>query len=160
MKLIISLSESRAEGRARAQKSIGFVTMNPTTFLELTATHENIEQLNKDVDVIEREHGNAYVFYNQFDDQLCHLDIDILRNKVVGHEGRHRAVAAQRSRKLLKTAIYLREHLSIIYYRELEERGYAREYLGQQDIPSVVESQFGTERVNICQAIKSFKSFR
>lgn len=140
--------------QARGNKMTGMIFMNPLDFLRLTVPTPNIfdwiRQEEKD------PHTKTLVEYNQFAAQgksihLPWLDVDMFTGKVVGHEGRHRALAVYvAGGRKFPVGICLRERGYPVYYKEVrvqptEEDPYPfskKVFMTKENVPPVFVGQF------------------
>ena len=138
---------------ARGNKCVGWIIMNPLDFLRLTTTKPNV------FDWIQQEKGDTKTVseYNGFAASgksilMPWLDVDRHTGKVVGHEGRHRAIAVYvaDSRKF-PVAICLRDRGYPIYYTQPypDPRDLVKKFMTKEDVPPVFIGQFVHREVAI-----------
>lgn len=131
---------------ARSNKCVGWLYLNPIDFLRLTTTKPNVFDWIKQ----EQSDTKSLAEYNGFTSSgdsihMPWLDVDRHTGKVVGHEGRHRAIAVYvaDSRKF-PVAICLRDRGYPIYYTRpyADTRSLVKNFLTKEDVPPVFTGQF------------------
>lgn len=134
---------------ARANKCAGWLEMNPLDFLRLTTTKPNVFDWIKQ----EQSDTKSLAEYNQYAASgasalMPWLDVDMATGKVIGHEGRHRAIAVYLANsRAFPVAICLRERGYPVYYQWAESgKPYPEDrkkvYVSQKDVPPVLVGQF------------------
>lgn len=132
----------------RSNKCIGWLYMNPVTFLMLTIdAGQSLDTWLED----EREHTRTLEEYNEFARNgksilMPWLDVDIKTGRVLGHEGRHRAAACIHATvREFPVAIRLYEDRYPIYYREdTSGHTWVKTYLGKDDCPDQFKGQYNS----------------
>jgi len=155
---------------AIGNKCIGYITMHPMDFLELTTTNkEGVERIMNDSQPLE-----VYLksIRNRSNLVMPFLGIEVAKGKlgkakrgeVVGHEGRHRAAALLKSGKTrLPVAVRVREEgREWKYYAEryVPNEGREKVFMNASIIPEVWTGQFNSSiSKNMSNALKTFESF-
>ena len=130
---------------AKANKSVGWLYMDPVQFLSLAVTDHNVYNW------IEKEipHTKSLDEYNSYKTQMPWLDVDMETGKVVGHEGRHRAAACIKDKcNRLPVAIILRDRGYSHYYSEPfiddydNPKRFKKKFVTKDDVPKVFVGQF------------------
>ena len=127
-------------------------------FIRLTITESNA------FDWMEKElpHTKSLAEYNKYAESgesilMPWLDVDIITGKVLGHEGRHRALAVYNasnspSTPLFPIAICLRDRGYPIYYKEDQVPGeykWVKTYMTHKNVPKVFVGQFVHREVHV-----------
>lgn len=144
----------RMLSNARANKSTGWLEMPPLDFLRLTVTQPNVFDWIRQ----EKGHTKSLVEYNKYASSgesvlMPWLDVDISTGKVLGHEGRHRAIAVHvAGGRKFPVSICLRERGYPIYHRRAEpevEYSLRKRYMTKEDVPRVFIGQFLHREIDV-----------
>lgn len=141
---------------AQANKCVGWLSMNPLDFLRLTTTKPNVFDWIRQ----EEDDTKSLAEYNKYaaTGNAIHmpwLDVDMHTGKVVGHEGRHRAIAVYSAdSRQFPVSFCLRERGYPVYYRmEETHEGYpynrSKKFVTKSDVPTVLVGQFVHREVPI-----------
>lgn len=154
---------------AKDNKAVGYLFLDPFDFLCLTVNGSVSSWIESE----ERNSDNAFrtiAEYNEWSRQgaICvmpFLSVDMETGKVLEHDGRHRAVACDRARKMLPVAIDLRSNGRKTYYVQpfiddlQHPRMYAKRFLGIKDVPNRLLGQFSSSTVSVIRAKETWVPF-
>ena len=128
---------------AKGNKAVGFIRMDPATFLKLTtSTNDQMERI--------RKKARDYRDYAKFmlkEVQPPLLFIERSTGQIKGHEGRHRMAAGEKAaarigRKVKPwVAIFLKDDDGRTHYYD-SLPGFERRYLTRKDIPTRLVGEF------------------
>jgi hypothetical protein len=131
---------------ARGNKCVGWLNINPLDFLRLTTTKPNV------FDWIKQEESDtkSLADYNSYAASgksilMPWLDVDMHTGKVLGHEGRHRAIAVYLANShKFPTAICLRDRGYPVYYTQPypDPMDLVKKFMTKDDVPKVFTGQF------------------
>lgn len=139
--------------QAKGNKSIGHLMMHPLDFLKLTTPGSTSQWIAE-----EKPYTKTLDEYNGFAEEGTSilppwLDVDLKNGQVVGHEGRHRAMAViNAGGTKFPVFVVLKEkpegsnYHYAIYYREDRplDGPWKKHFLGKKDIPLVWTGQFNS----------------
>lgn len=146
--------------QAKGNKMAGMLRMYALDFLRLTVATPNVFDFIRD----EVDHTKTVAQYNEFaatgkSIHMPWLDVDMHTGKVVGHEGRHRAMAVYKetSGHNFPVGICLRDRGYPAYYKEVkvdptEEDPYPfykKIFVTKEDIPPVFIGQFVHREIKV-----------
>jgi hypothetical protein len=139
---------------AKNNKMVGFIEMNPLDFLRLTVNTPNVFDFIRQ----EKDHTKSLEDYNQFatSGKSIHmpwLDVDMYTGKVVGHEGRHRAMSViNADGRVIPVGICLRERGYPVYYKENKVEGeyrWIKRFMSKSEVPPVFIGQFVHREIKV-----------
>lgn len=139
--------------QAKGNKSIGHIMMSPMDFLKLSTPGNTSTWISE-----EKSYTKTLDEYNGFAKEGTSilppwLDIAMDTGKVLGHEGRHRAMAVMNAGGTkFPVFIVLKEGSEgshsywSVYYKESrpDDGRWVKRYLGKKDIPLVWTGQFNS----------------
>lgn len=145
--------------QARGNKLTGFLIMNPLDFLRLTVNTPNVFDFIRQ----EKDDTKTVEEYNSFAAKgksihMPWLDVDMYTGKVVGHEGRHRAMAVYAAGgHKFPVGICLRERGYPIYYKEIQHPPddshkhdwWEKVYMTKEKVPPVFIGQFVHREIRV-----------
>jgi hypothetical protein len=137
-------------------KSCGIIQMPPEAFLSLTVqgtVDRWVEEQRAEGSVFSLDQYNAWASAGKIR-VMPFLEVETTTKKVVGHEGRHRAIACvDAGLVLMPVAVILRKNGTKTYYEHpfIDDRThptpFKKRYMGIKDVPSVFIGQFNATSV-------------
>lgn len=133
---------------ARTEKACGWLEFPCEEFLLLTTQNAFRWKVDEAPDTLPLEQYNQFVKDGKTR-IIPFLDVDIHSGKVVGHEGRHRALACIKAGvHTMPVAIFLREKGSKVYYTQ-DYDTWEKTYKTLADVPEVLHGQFNGTGVRV-----------